>query len=38
MVRKEINTDVASDPVYPWGYIEKRRLEGVIAERPDLLG
>ncbi len=31
-----INIEVISDPVCPWCYVGKRRLERAIAQRPDL--
>jgi len=35
MSRKKISIEVISDPVCPWCYIGKRRLESAIAQRPD---
>jgi len=36
MSKKELDIEVISDPVCPWCYVGKRRLERAIAQRPDL--
>lgn len=36
MASRKIEIDVISDPVCPWCYVGKRRLESAIAQRPDI--
>lgn len=36
MSRDKINIEVISDPVCPWCYVGKRRLESAIEQRPNL--
>jgi predicted DsbA family dithiol-disulfide isomerase len=36
MSRKTLSIDVVSDPVCPWCYVGKRRLESAIAQLPEL--
>lgn len=36
MSKNELDIEVISDPVCPWCYVGKRRLERAIAQRPDL--